>query len=182
MRSSAIGEAGFVPAWTAPVLVRCESGGRLSAVEDDWVSDERYEEALRARGRLAWRRRAVDATGFEALVHATEPVLRVRYAQAGTVQGPNENLAEVVVTEDDDAVTIALFERTVVGVYPDGWEASEKLMKVSSFVEVVLAAPLDGRAVIDAATGQRVAPLPPRDDVSERLRYGPRGCPRWLSE
>lgn len=164
------------------VVVHCESGGRLPAVEDDWVSDERYEEALRAGGRLEWRRRAVDATGFEALVQAAEPVLRVRYAQAGTVQGPNENLAEVVVAEDDDAVTIALFERTVVGVYPDGWDASEKTMKVSSFVEVVLAAPLDGRAVIDAATGQRLAPLPQRDDVSERRRYGPRGCPRWLPE
>jgi hypothetical protein len=122
-------------------------------VEDDWVSDERHEEALRAGG---------------------------RYAQAGSAQGPNENLAEVVVTEDDDAVTIAPFERTVVGVYPDGWEASERLMKVSSFVEVVLAAPLNGRAVIDATTGRRLAPLPPRHDVSERRRYGPRGCPRWL--
>ena len=106
-------------------------------MEDDCVSDKRYNEALRAGGRLEWRRRAVDATGFEALMQAAEPVLRVRYAQAGTVRGPNENLAEVVVTEHDDAVTIALFERTVVGVFPDGWEASEKLMKVSSFVEVV---------------------------------------------
>lgn len=57
---------------------------------------------------------------------------------------------------------------------------AEKLMKVSSFVEVVLAAPLDGRAVIDAATGRRLESLDIDPSVPPRRRYGPRGCPRWL--
>ena len=157
-----------------------------AAAEDDtWfppfmeVSDDEYQRLVREHGRLEWGRRAVDATHFEA-VDEPDPALRIRYVQAGSTLGPNSDLAEVVLGEGDDVVEVALFERTVWGVYPDGTEASEKLMAVASFVEIGLNRPLGNRAVIDATTGVRLQPLDIDAALPPRRRYGPRGCPRWL--
>ena len=125
-------------------------------MEDEWVGDAEYEAA-----------------------DGPDPVLRIGYRQAGTTFGPNNDLAEVVLSERGDVVAVALFERTVRGVYPDGTEASEKLMAVTSFVEIGLSRPLGNRAVIDATTGVHLEPLADDPALPPRRRYGPRGCPRW---
>ena len=82
-------------------------------------------------------------------------------------------------SETEDVVVIALFERVIGGVYPDGSLASEKLMAVVSFVEVELNQPLGPRTVVDESTGQALPPTPVNASVPERQRYGTRGCPRW---
>jgi hypothetical protein len=150
-------------------------------MEDRWVSDAEYERLLGELGRLEWARRAIDVTHFEA-VDEPDPALRVRYVQAGTALGPNCDLAEVVCREENDVIEVALFERAVCGVYPDGSEASEKLAAVTSFVEIGLQGPLGDRAVIDAMTGARLQPRDVNPALPARRRYGPRGCPRWLSQ
>ena len=144
----------------------------------DWREDDEYEAAVREGGRLETVRRAVEITGFEDLA-GPSPALRLEYATAGTATGPNVPLAEVVIIEGDELVSVALIERVTWGVGPNGWELSEKSAKVHRFVEVPLLAVLGDRGVTDAADGRRVPRLA-LEDPNPRTRYGPAGCPRWI--
>ncbi len=144
----------------------------------DWLDDARYRENLREYGRLEVVARPVEVTGFEA-VDEPSAAVRVRYRTAGTAAGPDVPLAEVIVVEDADIVSLALLERITWGVTPEGWPLSEKLAMAGGFVEIGLRQPVGGRRVIDGASGRLVPPLE-LHDADPRTRYGRGGCPRWM--
>jgi hypothetical protein len=148
--------------------------------DDDagWLDDARYLENVRDDGELEVVARPVELTGFE-VADEQRAAVRIGYRTAGTAAGPNVPLAEVVVVEDPEVISIILLERVTWGVTPEGWPIGEKLMAVSRFVEVALRQPVGGRRVIDGANGRRVEPLR-LDDPHPRTRYGRGGCPRWV--
>lgn len=150
----------------------------MSPMDPDWLDDDAYQANLRAAGPLETVRRAAEIAGFEA-DDGPPARLRLRYATAGTAAGPNAPLAEVVVIEGLDVVSVSLLERVTWGVRPDGWEKGEKLAKVHRFVEVLLMSALGDRRVIDGSTGAAIPRLE-LSDPNPRTRYGEAGCPRWV--
>jgi hypothetical protein len=112
-------------------------------------------------------------------VRPREPSVVIEYQQAGTADGPNVPLSDVVVSFGADVVAVSLFERRIGGVRPDGAVMVRNLKRVTSFVEVPLPADPESRRIIDGTTGRegdRLA-LPDGDDLR---RYGARGCPLWV--
>ena len=106
--------------------------GALSPLdEEDWLSDAEHA-AASLEDPLVWMRRPVTCVRFE-VVDAPAPALRIGYRTAGTADGPNEGLAEIVVSEggiaegdDEDVVAVTLFERVLAGTPPSGHPESEK--------------------------------------------------------
>lgn len=128
---------------------------------------------------LAWIRSACEWTEYA--VSDDERLIQVHYTQAGTARGPGAAIAEVVVSEAGATVAISLFEREIVGTYPDGAEAGRALAAVSGCLTVRLHRPLSQRRVIDGSTGIVARRLDPTSDRDRRrLAWAAeRGCPIW---
>ena len=97
-------------------------------------------------------------------------------------EAPAESIAELVVSESDDIVAITLFERALVGFYPDG--ALNASAAVARFGCLELELRLGGRKLIDGSTG---TDLPLRDRNAPEAEHDwhlarvlRRGCPRWI--
>jgi len=88
--------------------------------------------------RLYWGRGPVNWDGYDLIDDGHGLIV---YAQAGTASGPGAAIAEVLVLEGFDSVAVPLVARHLVGTYPDGVKTSEKLMNVTSFIEVRLMDP-----------------------------------------
>ncbi len=128
---------------------------------------------------LLWRRAACGWGEFSATNDSD--VIEVHYVQAGTAEGPGAAIAEVVVSEAGSTVSISLFERELVGVYPDGAGAARALAAVGGCLAVRLRSPLGQRRVIDGTTGLPARRLDPSsgDDRRELDWAAQRGCPIW---
>src|SRR3954466_13834963 len=91
--------------------------------DDPIVFDEEVrDDELR---QLWWRR--APCTWSEYATSGDERLVQVHYAQAGGAAGPCAAIAEVVVSEAGATVSISLFERELVGRYPDGAHAGRAL-------------------------------------------------------
>ncbi len=128
---------------------------------------------------LLWRRAACEWAEYSATDDSR--VIEVHYVQAGTAEGPGAAIAEVVVSEAGSTVSISLFEREVVGVYPDGAYAARALAAVRGCLGVRLRSPLSQRRVIDGTTGVPARRLDPASgDDRRKLDWAARrGCPIW---
>lgn len=119
-------------------------------------------------GPLRWVKTPIEWSTYAADV-ARENTLRIHFGHSSS-----ESLAEVVVVEGWETVSVTLINRLLTGTYPDGTMTGIKMDLRHSCVELDLDAPLAARNVIDGSTGRTGSPLAP-EDVNPA-----EPCPRWL--
>ncbi len=117
---------------------------RAHAVPADDENDESEGPLRYVRVPLAWDAYELDDG---------DRVLRLFFTQGGTAYGPSHDIAELVLAESAEVVSVTLFERAIAGTYPDGAIAAEPLAAVSGCLEVALSGPLRHATPIDGSTG-----------------------------
>lgn len=91
---------------------------------------------------------------------------------------PDVDLADVVILETWDRVSIGLVRRGVTGEGPDGVNYGESLLRRANVsLDVALAEPLGRRSLVDAWTGEVVRWVERRSDVP--LHTETVGTPLW---
>lgn len=123
---------------------------------------------------LPVRLEAYDAPG------AGENTVRLFFTPGPSESLPGGDLAGVVVLEAIDTVAIGLTRRLLVGDGPDNVEYGGELLIAGrqTSLDVDLREPLQNRALIDAATGERVG-LIKRPAADVLMLAEEHGTPRW---
>jgi hypothetical protein len=105
-------------------------------------------------------------------------VVRLFFQPGDHAAAPEVDLAEVVVLESWDRVSIALVRRGVTGEGPDGVNYGESLLRRAKVsLDVALAEPLGKRPLVDAWTGSAVRRVERRSDAP--LHTEAVGTPLW---
>src|SRR5215204_2456296 len=93
-------------------------------------------------------------------------VVRLFFQPGDHAAAPEVDLAEVVILETWDRVSIGLVRRGVSGEGPDGVNYGESLLRRANVsLDVALAEPLGTRPLVDAWTGEVVRRVERRSDV-----------------
>lgn len=105
-------------------------------------------------------------------------VVRLFFQPGDHASAPEVDLAEVVVLETFERVSIGLVRRGVFGEAPDGVNYGESLLgRGYVSLDVTLAEPLGTRPLVDAWTGEVVRRLERRSNAP--LHTETVGTPRW---
>lgn len=105
-------------------------------------------------------------------------VVRLFFQPGDHASAPEVDLAEVVVLETFERVSIGLVRRGVFGEAPDGVNYGESLLgRGYVSLDVTLAEPLGTRPLVDAWTGEVVRRLERRSDAP--LHTETVGTPLW---
>lgn len=106
------------------------------------------------------------------------PVVRLFFQPGDRGAAPDVDLAEVVILETWDRVSIGLVRRGVTGEGPDGVNYGESLLRRANVsLDVALAEPLGTRPLVDAWTGEVVRRVERRPDAP--LHTETVGTPHW---
>jgi hypothetical protein len=137
------------------------------------------DELLAEEGPLRWARTPIAWESYEIVDHGHAAQLFFIHTAL------NAPLSDVILTEDPHSITIRLFERALVGVFPDDTVAASTLAAVTNCIEISLPSEIGQRSLIDGATNRRARPLSqPReseaDDLAGFRATRDRGCPRWI--
>jgi hypothetical protein len=107
-----------------------------------------------------------------------DSVVRLFFQPGDLAAAPEVDLAEVVILETFDRVSIGLVRRGVTGEGPDGVNYGESLRRTSNVsLDVALAEPLGIRPLVDAWTGEVVPRVKRRPDA--HLHTEAVGTPLW---
>lgn len=105
-------------------------------------------------------------------------VVRLFFQPGDRGAAPDVDVAEVVILEAWDCVSIGLVRRGVSGEGPDGIVYGESLLRRANVsLDVALAEPLGTRPLLDAWTGKVVPRVERRSDAP--LNAESVGTPRW---
>ena len=105
-------------------------------------------------------------------------VVRLFFQPGDRGAAPDVDLAEVVILETWERVSIGLVRRGVTGEGPDGIMYGESLLRRASVsLDVALAEPLGTRPLVDAWTGEVVSLVKQRSDAA--LQTEALGTPLW---
>jgi hypothetical protein len=105
-------------------------------------------------------------------------VVRLFFQPGDRGGAPDVDLAEVVILETWDRVSIGLVRRGVTGEGPDGVNYGESLLRRANVsLDVALAEPLGTRPLVDAWTGEVVRRVERRSDSP--LHTETVGTPLW---
>jgi hypothetical protein len=105
-------------------------------------------------------------------------VVRLYFQPGDRGAAPDVDIAEVVILETWDRVSIGLLRRGVTGEGPDGVGYGETLLRRANVsLNVALAEPLGTRPLVDAWTGEVVRRIERRSDAP--LHAETVGTPLW---